>query len=164
MPCMKTLLLLLLAGSAFFCGCATTRPTASQVRLDTASPDDLAAIRRLYADHAAALNAGDPSTLRRLYEKDAIQFPPNSPALIGWEAIQSKLKSELEGIKVAATTKIAEVIVADNWTIARGTYRIVTTPQGGGAPTVATGNWLDILKRQPDSSWKIARSTWTIDE
>ncbi|HEV2434962.1 MAG TPA: SgcJ/EcaC family oxidoreductase [Verrucomicrobiae bacterium] len=173
---MKTSLILLMATSAFLCGCATTSPTTSQspatsqgpttsqVHTDIPSPDNLAAIRQLYASNAAALNAGDTSSLARLYEKDAIQFPPNSPALIGWEAIQSELESELEGIKVAATIEIAEVIIADQWTFARGTYRMVTTPQSGGEQTVAMGNWLDILRRQPDSSWKIARSTWTIQE
>jgi uncharacterized protein (TIGR02246 family) len=167
---MKTLLILLMATSAFLCGCTITSPTAStspttaQVHPGTAPTDDLTAIRKLFADNAAALNAGDTSTLARLYEEDAIQFPPNSPALSGWEAIRSELESELEGIKVAATFEIAEVIIADNWTFARGTYRMVTTPQSGGGQTVSTGNWLDILRRQPDSSWKIARSTWTIVE
>ncbi len=167
---MKTSLILLMAASAFLCGCTTTSPTASQgptpsqVHSDIAPPDYLAAIRQLYADKAAALNAGDTSSLAKLYEQDAIQFPPNSPALIGWEAIQSELKTELEGIKVAATIEIAEVIIADHWAFARGTYRMVTTPRSGGGQTVATGNWLDILKREPDSSWKIARSTWTIQE
>jgi uncharacterized protein (TIGR02246 family) len=134
------------------------------VHPDTAPTDDLAAIRKLFADNAAALNTGDTSTLAKFYEEDAIQFPPNSPALTGWEAIRAELENELEGIKVAATFEVAEVVIADNWTFARGTYRMVTTPPGGGEQTVATGNWLDILKRQPDSSWKIARSAWSIEE
>lgn len=162
--CMKTSLMLLMATSVLLGGCTALSPTTSQVYPDTPRPDNLASIRKLYADNATALNVGDISTLARLYEEDAIQFPPNSPALTGWEAIRSELESELAGIKVDATIDVAEVMVADDWTFARGTYRMVTTLQGGGEQTVATGNWLDILKRQSDSSWKIARSTWTIEE
>jgi len=161
---MKTSLILLLATSALLGGCTTLSPTTSQVSSDTPGPDDLASIRKLYADNATALNAGDLATLARLYEEDAIQFPPNSPALTGWEAIRSELERELAGIKVAATIDVAEMLVAEDWTFARGTYRMVTTLQAGGDQAVATGNWLDILKRQSDSSWKIARSTWTIEE
>ncbi|MGH7992962.1 MAG: YybH family protein [Limisphaerales bacterium] len=161
---MKTSPILLMVTLVFLCGCTSLSPTTSLVHPDTAPPDKLAAIRKLYADNMAALNSGDLAALARFYEKDAIQFPPNSPALTGWEAIRSGLKNELAGIKVAATIEVAEVVIADDWTFARGTYRMVTTPQGGGEQTVATGNWLDILKRQPDGSWKIARSTWSIKE
>ncbi|HUA38065.1 MAG TPA: SgcJ/EcaC family oxidoreductase [Candidatus Sulfopaludibacter sp.] len=161
---MKTPLMLLTFTWMFLGGCAVTGPTAGRTHPDPALADDLAAVRKLFADNAAALSAGDTSALARFYTADAIQFPPNSPALIGWEAIRSKLESELKGIKVAATVKVTEVVIAGDWTFARGTYRMVTTPQGGGEQTVAAGNWLDVLKRQPDRSWKIARSTWTIEE
>jgi len=50
------------------------------------------------------------------------------------------------------------------WAFAHGTCRMVTTPQGGGKQEATTGNRPDILRRQPDSSWKIARSTWSSDE
>lgn len=161
---MKAPLIPLTFNLVFLCGCAMTDPTASRMQRDTAREDDLAAVRKLFADDAAALSAGDTSALARFYEADAIQFPPNSPALIGWEAIRSKLESELKGIQVAATVKVTEAVVAGDWTFARGTYRMVTTPQGGGEQTVAIGNWLDILRRQPDGSWKIARSTWSSEE
>ncbi len=161
---MKTLLILLIATSAFLCGCTTTNPTTSRMHADTATTDDFTAIKKLFADNVTALSAGDPSALAKFYEEDAIQFPPNSPALTGWETIRSALESELKDIKVVATIEVVEVFTADNWAFARGTYQTVTTPQEGGQPTVATGNWLDILRRQPDDSWKIARSTWSSQE
>ena len=122
------------------------------------------AIRNLFADNAAALSAGNISALARLYEQNAIQFPPNSRPLTGWAAIRSKLESELQGIKVAATIEVVEVCTAESWAFARGTYRMVTTPLEGSQQEVTTGNWLDILRRQPDNSWKITRSTWSSEE
>lgn len=189
---MKQSLILLLAASTIVSGCTepglnTSRsqvnstttnalvavksqpPTATNNvgTTDGLSPtptNDIAAIRRLFAEYAAAVTAGDVSAVARLYEPDAIQLPPNSPALTGREAIRSKLESELKGIKVAATIKVEEVCPADHWAFARGSYRMVTTTQGGGDPQVTTGNWLDILKRQPDNSWKIVRATWSTED
>lgn len=143
------------------CGCLDTSPYTTRTLADPTTTNDIAAIRKLFADSAAALSAGDMSALAKCYEKDAIQLPPNSAVLIGWPAIRSEFERGLEGIKVAATIEVTEVCVADSWAFARGTYRMVTTPMGGGDDAVATGNWLDILRRQPDNSWKIARSTWS---
>lgn len=84
--------------------------------------------------------------------------------MTGWVAIRSALEGELLTISVAATVEVAEVRVADSWAFARGTYRTVATPHGDGPPTESRGNWLDILKRQPDGSWKISRSTWSNKE
>jgi uncharacterized protein (TIGR02246 family) len=161
---MKQSLILLIAASAFLCGCNILNPTTSQKVADKAASADRAVIKKLLEDNISALNAGDPSALGRYYEDDAIQFPPNSPALIGWDAIRSTLEKELNGIKLATTIDVVEIFTADTWAFTRCTYRIVTTPQGGGQPTVATGNWLNILRRQPDDSWKIARSIWTSEE
>jgi ketosteroid isomerase-like protein len=49
--------------------------------------DEQTIIRRLYADSAAALSGGDISALAVYYTQDAIQLPPNTPALVGWQAI-----------------------------------------------------------------------------
>jgi uncharacterized protein (TIGR02246 family) len=154
---MKTLLICLIFTSGFLCGCASTSPMVSKTR----APEDLAAIRKLYADNTAALNAEDISALARFYEEGAIQLPPDSPALAGWEAIRSSLQNEFKGVKLDAALDVVEAASAGSWAFARGTYRIVMVPQEGGRRTEATGNWLDILRRQSDGSWKIARSTWS---
>ena len=166
LACRKSLLILLITTSVLLGGCTIKRPTAPSTPASaaTATTNELAVIKMLYAHKAAALTARDTASLTKCYEEDAVQFPPNSAALIGWDEIRAEFESELEGIKVTATIKVAEAVVADHWTFARGTYQLVTVPQGGGEETMVTGNWLDILKRQPDSSWKIARSTWSIEE
>lgn len=79
-------------------------------------------------------------------------------------AIRSTLEGELLSISVAATIGVAEKRVADSWAFARGIYRTVAAPNRDGPPTETRGNWLDILRRQPDGSWKISRSTWSNKE
>jgi len=122
-----------------------------------------AAIRRLYADNAAALEAGDLDALAALYTEDAIQLPPTAPARVGWEAIRSSLEEELAGLRVEVAIQVMETVIASGWAFARGTYRTAATPRQGGAKTEGRGNWLDVLERQGDGGWKIARSTWTVE-
>ena len=161
---MKQSLILLMVTSAFLCGCDTMSPTTSPMHTGKSVAKDRAAIEKLLEENIMAFNAGNPSALARYYEEDAVQFPPNSPALTGWETIRSTLERELKGVKVTATIEVVEVFTAKRWAFARCTYRMVTTAPGGGQPTVVTGNWLNILRRQPDDSWKIARSFWSSEE
>ncbi|MFQ5748653.1 MAG: YybH family protein [Planctomycetota bacterium] len=123
--------------------------------------DEETAIRRLYAASVAALNTGDIPALAAFYTKDAIQMPPHRPPLVGWKAIRSSLESELRGITIEAGLEIAEVVVAGGWARVRGRHWTRVVPQAGGRSTVTTGSWLDILERQPDGSWRIARSAWS---
>ncbi|WP_457652465.1 YybH family protein [Rhodocaloribacter sp.] len=124
-------------------------------------PDQETAIKRLYAASVAALNTGDIAVLAAFYTEDAIQLPPDRPPLVGWEAIRSSLENELSGITIEAGVEIMEVVTAGSWAYARGQHRTSVIPQAGGQTTVTTGSWLDILERQADGSWRIARSAWS---
>ncbi len=123
--------------------------------------DDQVQIERLYAANVAALEAGDVSVLAAFYAEDAIQLPPGGPPLEGWEAIRASLERELAGIEIAAGVEVLEVVVAGDWAFARGQYRTSVRPASGGRATEATGSWLDILQRQADGTWRIARSAWS---
>ncbi|MFQ5709417.1 MAG: YybH family protein [bacterium] len=123
--------------------------------------DEKTAIEQLYVANVAALNARDVSALARFYTHDAIQFPPNAPPLVGWEAIRSSLENELDGIRIDAKVEVVEVVIAGSWAYARGDYRTAVIPQAGGRRTATIGSWLDILKRQADGSWRISRSAWS---
>jgi uncharacterized protein (TIGR02246 family) len=123
--------------------------------------DDRSAINMLYRKNASALRAGDIGTLAALYTEDAIQLPPDGRALEGWEAIRSSLRAELEDATVDPELEVLETQVAGRWAFARGRYRMAVRRASEGTPTLAEGNWLDILERQSDGSWRIARATWT---
>ena len=53
------------------------------------------------------------------------------------------------------TIKVEEAAAAGDWAYAKGTYLQTITPRAGGPTTKVDGKWLDILKRQPDGSWKL---------
>ena len=123
--------------------------------------DDQALIRQVYATSVTALNAGDIAALEACYTQDAIQLPPNGPPLEGWPAIRSSLENELKGLAIEARVDVVEVVIAGVWAYARGDYTITAGPRGAVRRSVTSGSWLDILRREADGSWRIARSTWS---
>jgi uncharacterized protein (TIGR02246 family) len=127
------------------------------------SDSEVEAIKSLYVENAAALNAGDLPALASFYTDDAIHLPPNSPAIAGKEAILKQLKKELSEFGVEASVRVVEIEVAGPWAFARGTYSMKATRKTEGSPIEETGKWLDILRRQGDGSWKISHATWTSD-
>ena len=44
----------------------------------------------------------------------------------------------------------------------RGTWNLSQTPKAGGEEEQSNGKWLAVQQRQPDGSWKIARTTWNL--
>jgi ketosteroid isomerase-like protein len=53
------------------------------------------------------------------------------------------------------TIKVEEATAAGDWGYAKGTYVQTITPKAGGPVTSVDGKWLDILKRQPDGTWRL---------
>lgn len=123
---------------------------------------DRAIISKLYAESAKALDAKDIDKLTGIYRIDAIQLPPDAPALEGWSAIQASLESGLKGIQTQTNIDVDEILVDGSLACARGTYVTVVVRTGSDAGTRSQGAWLDVLTKEPNGGWKILRSTWSV--
>lgn len=132
--------------------------------LDPLQSDDHERIKDIYASSAASLAAGNIETLSRYYTEDAVQLPPNAAPIAGWGQIYASLESELAGVNFNTSMDIEEIIVVGDCAVARGKFRNRVFPGAGGRPSLASGSFLDVLFRQTDRSWKIARSAWSSHE
>jgi len=90
-------------------------------------------------------------------------MPPDKPAAVGKEAIQASLQSQLDQVTFEVAISQEEAAGADDWAFSRGTYTIKVTPKAGGKAIENSGKYLNILRRQSDGSWKIARHIWNTD-
>jgi len=94
------------------------------------------------------------------YTQDAVVNPPNAPAIKGHDAIISFLKSfpAITDFKV----DLVDVNGAGDIAYVYGTYSMVVTAPGG-KPESDKGKYLEVWKRQPDGSWKVAIDTFNSD-
>jgi ketosteroid isomerase-like protein len=95
---------------------------------------DLAAIRAAIERDAAAVRRADWDALTRMFTADAIRFPPHQPPIRG---------------------RADEIVGGDGLAFVRGTY---TMTIGGPMPVADRGNYMGLMRKQPDGSW-----LWTTD-
>jgi uncharacterized protein (TIGR02246 family) len=124
---------------------------------------DVEAIERVNVDLIEAFNAGDTSAAVALVMDDAVDLPPNRPAVVGKEAIRAFVQSDFDRFTWDFTDEIVEVEVSGDLAVMWTKYSVTLTPKDGGEPVESGGNWLKVLKRQSDGSWKFSRNIWNRD-
>ncbi len=137
---------------------------AEPVTEETPSTEaDVEAVKRVNVDLINAFNAGDASAAVALVIDDAVDLPPNRPAVIGREAIRSFVQSDFDLFTMNFADEIVEVEVAGDLAVIWSNYTVTLTPKDDGEPIENNGKWLKVLKRQPDGSWKFSRNIWNSD-
>jgi len=119
------------------------------------SDKDLAAIRSVIAQDAAAVRCSDWAAAANLFTADAIRFPPHHPPVQGRDAMLAWLKTfpTIEEFEITAD----EIVGGDDVAFVRGRYRLTAAPPGS-PPMSDRGNYMGMLRKQPDGSW-----LWTTD-
>jgi uncharacterized protein (TIGR02246 family) len=128
-----------------------------------ANAEDVVAIKALFGKHVAALSAGDAAGVSALFADNGVMVPPERGAMTGKEAIRWGLRQAFGLFSAKITGESVEVEAAGGWAFARRTYTMTLTGKTGGEQMEVVANWLDILKRQPDGSWKIHLETVNSD-
>ncbi len=145
---MKRLYLPSLALAATLAACAP--PTTGQ---DTEV--DRQAIRELNDVYTAGVNSENADALAALYTDDAVLLWEGRPAVVGRSNIRAALAQflALGDFQMSATVEEVEVVgdLGYFWGYARG----MLTDSSGNESAVDI-NYLVILKRQPDGSWKFS--------
>ncbi len=123
---------------------------------------DADAIRALLAAFDAGVNTDDQAALVALYAEDVISMPPDAAGRIGLETIVAAMEEGFGANTIQLTSVVDEVEVAGDLAYVRVTYDETITPTAGGDAEQMHGNWLVILRRQEDGSWKIWREMWSV--
>ena len=141
-----------------FTGCQTA-PTPEPKR-DVAA--DTTAIHALIDKVSAAFNSNDAGATAATYVDDAIMMNPNQAAAEGKQAIQAAYEAIFKENVAKIVHTPLETQVAGDWAYQRGSYAQSFTPKSG-KPLEDSGKFLEILKRQPDGSWKSHRLIYNSD-
>lgn len=116
---------------------------------------DRAGIQAADSAFMAGANAGDADAIASVYAGNAMLLPPNSPPQRGQGAIRSFwdgfLKTYTVKFEIGSDTIEGRGDLAYNV----GHYRFTAVPKARSEPGMADeGKFVEILKKQPDGSWK----------
>ena len=119
------------------------------------SPAEVAGIRSVDSVFTAAANAGDAEGVVATYSDDAALLPPNLPPQKGHDAIKAFWSGLLDAYTVKFEVGSDTIEGRGDLAYNQGHYRFSAVPKAKGAPgTADEGKFIEILKKQPDGSWK----------
>lgn len=103
----------------------------------------------------AAANSGDAAAVAAVYASDASLLPPNLPVQRGRDAIRTYWAGVLGAYTVTFDISPDMVEGRGDLAYSMGHYRVTAVPKAKSAPGFADeGKFVEILKKQPDGSWK----------
>jgi uncharacterized protein (TIGR02246 family) len=136
-------------------------PAAGAAAAASLSDEDKASVKAVDEEWARAAKAGDGQAIAALYTTDAVLLPPGEPIVKGEAAKKYWVDF---GNGYAGPTELNTMTVEGGGDVATaiGTYKMTLTEKKPGAKPLPTdeGKYIEVLKRQPDGSWKIAYDIW----
>ena len=121
---------------------------------------DVQAILDLERSVFDAQIAGDFEAWLGFFAEDAIVMVPNLPALTSKEAIREWNKPYFDQFHLHEESDQREVEVAGDWGYIRAHWIWTLTRKDDGEIVKDSGNSTWIVRKQPDSSWKITRGIY----
>ncbi|MGQ0701533.1 MAG: YybH family protein [Gemmatimonadales bacterium] len=125
------------------------------------SEEDKTTIRNQTAAFATAVNAKDWATAASMYVDDAVFMPANGETVTGRNDIQTWMAAYPPFSNFVANS--VEIDGVGDLAYNRGTFELDVTPPGATAPMHDKGKFLEVLRRQPDGSWKVIRDIFNSD-
>jgi uncharacterized protein (TIGR02246 family) len=129
------------------------------------SDSDVASVKAFNQAYEKAERASDVNTMANLWAGDGVMLPPGESAVTGSRQIHAWLERNRPD-----TTKVRISNNSYNWkdiTVA-GDYAFQWAPTffeiqsaEGDAGAHISGTALEVLKKQPDGSWKLYRASWS---
>jgi uncharacterized protein (TIGR02246 family) len=119
------------------------------------SSADVAGIRSVDSAFTAAANAGDAEGVAAAYAEDGTLMAPNLPPQKGRDAIKAFWGGFLDAYTVRFEVVSDTIEGRGDLAYNQGHYRFTAVPKAQGVPGVADeGKFVEILKKQPDGSWR----------
>jgi uncharacterized protein (TIGR02246 family) len=141
-----------------------TRPSAPRPQYSLA--EDQKAIAELQQRDIEANIAVDTDRILALRTDDIVYLVPGRAPLVGQDAVRKYLEEIRQQLAdwdmVAYEENWQEVQVVGDFAIQWGTVNIRAKKEGERAESAAVRNMMQVLRRQPDGSWKIARAIWNV--
>jgi ketosteroid isomerase-like protein len=121
------------------------------------------AIKQRHEVSARAMEEGDVEAYVGLFAEDAVYMWPGEPAIAGHKALQTWFEKRFTQFAPEIDRTIEEIIVFDNWAVERGKEVVKIENRTTGDVQTIRGKYINLLKKQSDGSWKVARRIRNLD-
>jgi ketosteroid isomerase-like protein len=119
---------------------------------------DRASILEQHAGFSSSLNSGDMAAVAAFYTEDALLMAPNAPRVTGRAAIEAFLKTfpPMDDLVLSGD----EFAGGGDLIVVTGNFTINVMPPGATAAVADTGKFVEVWRRQPDGTLKMAADMW----
>ncbi len=122
-------------------------------------PEDISAIRQTATRMVEALERQDVDALMEGFSEDVVIIPQGEPILKGKAAVRVFYRGQFEHYRLKAFgPSLDELVICGEWAFSRGTGASLVKSSENGRTVRAFNRGLEIWRKQPDGSWKIARA------
>jgi len=127
---------------------------------------DIQAIKDMVAEYEVAVNTSDVDRIVQLYADDAVEIRPNEPAFIGKEAIRGRKEQSYEILSddFRENYEIKNVEVSGDLAFVHFMWSASVTLKASGEWINPKGNWIWILRKDPNVSWKAIYSIFSDED
>ncbi len=150
----KKIMLQLFALALMVTACQVPAPEVVQL-----SDEDVASIKQVSQTLVKA-NQVDWDAWIDVFTEDAVRMPPNITIIEGREAIRARAEASQPFTSFTVTP--LEIDGLGDLAFARGTFTSTRAPEDAD-PITESGKFIQILRKQPDGSWRIFRDIWNSD-
>ncbi len=128
--------------------------------------EDREAIGTLQERDIAANMALDVEKLLAIRTDDIVYLVPGRPPIVGSDAVRKymeEVRRQLDNWDMLGYEETwQEVQVVGDYAVEWGTLNVRAKPSDANRESAAVRNIMQVLRRQPDGAWKIARVIWNV--
>ena len=132
---------------------------------EDASQPDVAAIQALYSAWNDAVESADIPGYLAVLDPDVELMPTDAPPILGRDHYGTFLQPVFQNDSFEIEVAVAPQVEVDGgFAYARYDYIIHRMPVGGDDRISSYRKFLDVLRRQPDGSWRVFKHIWNYND
>ncbi|WP_193743293.1 nuclear transport factor 2 family protein [Sandarakinorhabdus sp. AAP62] len=149
------LAIMLLAG----CNAGAGKAPQAEARITVDRQAVAAEVKAAIGTQIEAYAARDPVKAASIAAPDMLGMMHGAPNNVGRDAVLAQIKAQMAdpALKLEASDETVDVAEAGDMAIYQAIYRFTFTNPATGQPSVETGNWVAVFKRQADGTMKLSK-------
>jgi ketosteroid isomerase-like protein len=128
--------------------------------------DEIASVKAFNQAYTNAQKTADVNAIASLWAPDAIMMPAGEPAVVGSRQIHAWLTRNQPDANVVISNDVSnwkDITVTGDYAFQWAQTFVNIRSRTGDAGVHMSGTALQVLKKQPDGSWKLYRSSWSYE-